>query len=145
MKNLYLTTIFIFLSFAIDISASDYYFSIIDGNMGLSQNNVKSIYQDSHGFMWFGTRNRLNRYDGVSLKVYNCYDNVTKKGNNNVSAIFESQDRKLWLGTDKGVFIFDPVTERFSSFDLKTSQGTGIDEWVADIQQDQNNNIWIAL
>lgn len=145
MKNLVLAIIFIFFSFTINISASDYYFSIIDGNTGLSQNNVKSIYQDSHGFMWFGTRNRLNRYDGVSIKVYNCYDHITKKGNNNISAIFESQDRKLWLGTDKGVFIFDPVTERFNSFDLTTPQGAGIDEWVADIQQDQNNNIWIVV
>lgn len=113
--------------------------------MGLSQNNVKSICQDSYGFMWFGTRNRLNRYDGVSFKVYNCYDHITGKGNNNISALFENSDKNLWLGTDKGVFTFDPVTERFSSFDVKTVHGDSITGWVADIQQDQNNNIWIVV
>jgi signal transduction histidine kinase/ligand-binding sensor domain-containing protein/DNA-binding response OmpR family regulator len=128
-----------------DTFADNYYLSIIDGNMGLSQNNVKSIYQDSLGFMWFGTRNRLNRYDGVSFKIYNCYDPVTGKGDDNVGALFESSDNKLWIGTDKGVFTFDPVTERFSSFDLKTVHGDSITGWVADIQQDQNNNIWIVV
>lgn len=137
--------IFIIYFISFDISADNYYFSKIDGNSGLSQNNVKSIYQDSYGFMWFGTRNRLNRYDGASLKIFDCYDYNTKKGNNNISAIFESPDKKLWLGTDKGVFIFDPVTEKFNSFDLKTIHNITIVEWVADIQQDQNNNIWIVV
>lgn len=136
--------IFITCLISFDISADNYYFSKIDGNSGLSQNNVKSIYQDSYGFMWFGTRNRLNRYDGASLKVFDCYDYNAQKGNNNISAIFESPDKKLWLGTDKGIFIFDPITEKFSSFDIKTIHGTTIVEWVADIQQDQNN-IWIVV
>lgn len=144
MKRTLFVLFFICFSF-IDASANNYYFSKIDGNSGLSHNNVKTIFQDSYGFMWFGTRNRLNRYDGVSLKVFECYDYTTKKGNNNIGVIFESPDKKLWLGTDKGIFIFDPITEKFSSFDIKTIHNTEIYEWVADIQQDQNNNIWIVV
>lgn len=143
--NRIVLTIFVICFIFPDSVATNYYFSKIDGNSGLSQNNVKSIYQDSYGFMWFGTRNRLNRYDGTSLKIFDCYDYNTKKGNNNISAIFESPDKKLWLGTDKGVFIFDPVTEKFSSFDLKTIHNITIVEWIADIQLDQNNNIWIVV
>lgn len=134
----------IVICFTCGISASDYYFTIIDGNAGLSQNNVKAVCQDSYGFMWFGTRNRLNRYDGVSLKVFDCYDPITKKGNNNIGAIYESPDKKLWIGTDKGIYIFDPITEKFSSFDVQTDRGIGITGWIGDIQQDHNNNIWIV-
>ena len=144
MKYTFLLLFIIYFSIP-DISANNYYFSKIDGNLGLSHNNVKSIYQDSYGFMWFGTRNRLNRYDGVSIKVFDCYDNSTLKGNNNISTIFESTDRKLWIGTDNGVFIFDPITEKFTSFDIKTIHNKIIVEWVSDIQQDQNNNIWIVV
>jgi len=144
MKHTFFILFFICLSIS-DVSANNYYFSKIDGNAGLSHNNVKSIFQDSYGFMWFGTRNRLNRYDGVSLKIFECYDYETNKGNNNIGVIFEGSDKKLWLGTDKGVFIFDPITEKFTSFNSKTIHNTEIYEWVADIQQDQNNNIWIVV
>lgn len=138
-------TIFIILISATEILASNYYFSGVNGDMGLSHNNVKSIFQDSYGFLWFGTRNRLNRYDGISCKIFDCYDYNTHKGNNNIGVIFESPDRKLWLGTDRGVFIFDPVLEIFSSFDVRTADNEIIEEWIADICQDNNNNIWIVV
>ncbi|MBK5721058.1 response regulator [Dysgonomonas sp. Marseille-P4677] len=126
------------------LKGGNYRFSQIDGNIGLSHNNVKSICQDSYGFMWFGTRNRLNRYDGITCKVFNCYDSETKRGNNNISALFEGPDKELWVGTDKGVFIFDPVAEKFSSFDLQSKEGVSIIDWITDIRQDNNNNIWIV-
>ena len=47
---------------------NNYYFNIISRDKGLSQTNVKAIIQDSNGFMWFGTRNKLNRYDGNTFK-----------------------------------------------------------------------------
>lgn len=125
--------------------ADNYSFTKVNGDMGLSHNNTKSILQDSYGFMWFGTRNRLNRYDGISCKIFDCYDRNTCKGNNNIGVIFECPDKKLWLGTDKGIFIFDPVLETFSSFEAKTANNESIEEWVADIQQDNNNNIWIVV
>jgi len=124
---------------------SEYFFSIIDGKNGISQNNIKAICQDSYGFMWFGTRNQLNRYDGVSLKVFNCYDPIAEKGNDNISALFEDPDRKLWIGTDMGVFIFDPITEKFTAFDIPTIDSTRIIHWVSDIRMDEDNNIWIII
>ena len=127
------------------LSGSERFFSVIDGKTGLSQNNIKSIFQDSYGFMWFGTRNRLNRYDGVSYKVFDCYDPIAKRGNNNISALFEDLDRNLWIGTDEGVYIFNPVTEKFSFFNQRTEEGAVITHWVSDIQADQDNNIWIII
>ncbi len=124
---------------------ANYYFSRVDGESGLSQINVKAILQDSYGFMWFGTRNRLNRYDGISNKVYDCYDPVLHMRNNNISALYEDQKKKIWIGTDKGIYVFDPVFEKFSFFQQKTSTNKGISDWVSDIQCDLEKNIWIVI
>ena len=51
---------------------SKFYFTHINGENGLSASNVKTILQDSYGFMWFGTKNGLNRYDGTSVLQLNC-------------------------------------------------------------------------
>lgn len=125
--------------------ANDHHFKIITVDNGLSVNNVKVVYQDSYGYMWFGTRNRLNRYDGISVKVYNCFDQITKQGDNSISAILEDKDQQLWIGTDKGVFTFDPLTEVFSSFNRATAENIKITGWVAKILQDRSGNIWIVV
>ena len=53
-------------------ATGQYNFIRVDGESGLSNSHVKSIIQDSYGFIWLGTRNGLNRYDGVSMKLYIC-------------------------------------------------------------------------
>ncbi len=138
-----------FLSFFIILYSSpllhsfNYNFNNINSDLGLSQNNVKSILQDSHGFLWFGTKNKLNRYDGTTLKIFDCYDYKAQKGNNNIGVIFESKDQKLWLGTDKGIYLFDPKYEHFTFFDTPSSEGVVISDWISSIQEDQYGNIWI--
>lgn len=74
---------------AVDKGLSNFYFSHITGENGLSQSNVKAIIQDSYGFMWFGTKNGLNRFDGTSIVQMNCDDYVVGTGNHNISALFE--------------------------------------------------------
>lgn len=122
-----------------------YFFSHISSESGLSHVNVKSIIQDSYGFMWFGTRNRLNRYDGAHIKVFNCYDTQRKQSNNNISALYEDRNRLLWIGTDKGIYRFNPVDETFTFFDDSAANGAKITDWVSTIQEDSDNNIWIVV
>ncbi len=126
-------------------NSSKYYFTKISVAEGLSQSNVKSICQDSMGFMWFGTRNKLNRYDGISMKVFDVIDEQQNKTNNNIGALLEDSELKLWVGTDKGVFIFDPLYEKFCFFDQKTEEGIQITEWVSDIKMDADGNVWIVI
>ena len=98
---LFLLSICFFLP---DFAATGQYnFIRVDGGSGLSNSHVKSIIQDSYGFIWLGTRNGLNRYDGVSMKLYNCYDETLQHGNQVISALFEDNHRQLWVGTDDGV------------------------------------------
>lgn len=122
-----------------------YYFRSINKNDGLSQTDIKAILQDSRGFMWFGTRNRLNRYDGHTIRVFDCVDTKAGKKNNNISSIFEDSEQKLWVGTDKGVFIYNSTTEQFRFVDEKTPQGTQMLDWVADIKSDSDGQIWIVV
>lgn len=133
------------VTFQLKSNSLDYYFTRINGENGLSQNNIKSMLQDSYGFMWFGSRNKLNRYDGISIKVFDVNDTVQKKSNNNIDALFEDANKQLWVGTDKGIFIFDPITEKFRFFDLKTKDGIQINDWVSEIRSDLDHNIWIVI
>lgn len=122
-----------------------YYFHHLSSQNGLSQNDVKAILQDSYGFMWFGTRNKLNRYDGTSVKTIECRDAKTGFCNNNISSLYEDANRHLWVGTDKGVFIYDPVNEKFSFMNAKTPQGVSMSDWVAQIERDNEGNVWIVV
>lgn len=130
---------------AVDTKTLNYDFIHITSNEGLSQSNVKSIIQDSYGFMWFGTKNGLNRYDGNSIKIFNCEDKAAQKEDNNISALFEDTDKKLWVGTDKGVYIYDPITETFRFMDISTKDKKQMTNWIADIQADLSGNIWILI
>jgi ligand-binding sensor domain-containing protein/DNA-binding response OmpR family regulator/nitrogen-specific signal transduction histidine kinase len=147
MKRYYLFFVFVFYIFELypNGTLSSYYFSKIDGENGLSQNNVKAIIQDNCGFMWFGTRNKLNRYDGIAVKAYDCYDPIAKRRDNNISSLLEDDKQQIWVGTDKGIFIFDPVFETFTFFDNITTEGIKIIDWVADITMDLDKNIWIVI
>ena len=79
-----------------------YYFRHISKPEGLSQTDVKAVVQDSRGFMWFGTRNHLNRYDGHTIRVFDCVDKQAGRRNNNVSSLYEDSKHRLWVGVCVG-------------------------------------------
>lgn len=123
----------------------NYYFSHISSEDGLSESQVKVILQDSYGFMWFGTKNGLNRYDGTSIQTFNCDDYITGTSNHNISALFEDENKKLWVGTDRGVYIYDPVYDKFSFINLEAENGERMFNWVARITSDHDGNIWVLI
>jgi len=93
--------------------------------------------QDSKGFMWFGTKDGLNRFDGYTFKTFqNDPASAQSLGSNYIRVLHETGDSKIWVGTDQGIYVFDPSTERFRL--LHTSI---IDE-ILDIQEDKNGDIW---
>lgn len=128
------------------ISPRSYHsFQHITGENGLSQNNVKAIYKDSFGFIWFGTKNGLNRFDGQNIKEVECYDPVSGIGNQNISALSEDQQGNLWVGTDKGVFRYDISHERFTHVNLHSQDGKTMENWVAQIKCDHTGAVWISI
>lgn len=147
MKNLWFALLILTaLSFCVPVwGSSNYSFIHINDKNGLSQSHVKAIVQDSYGFMWFGTKNGLNRYDGTSMVTLNCYDSIAEKGNNNISALFVDSRQNLWIGTDVGVYVYDIMQETFTFIDYKTENGNAMDNWVSSIAEDKKGNIWIIL
>ncbi|HEY0680434.1 MAG TPA: ATP-binding protein [Chitinophagaceae bacterium] len=83
---------------------------------GLSQGYVYDILQDKDGFMWFGTKDGLNRYDGYNFKVY-THDsyNPNSISNNTINQLFEDSKGRIWVGTDNGINIYDKNRDNFRS------------------------------
>ena len=85
-------------------------FENYSSEQGLSQNSCYSIAQDADGFMWFGTQDGLNRYDGKQFKVFLPQNEIGKKlPANYISALFFDEPKNLlWIGTIRGLCLFDP-------------------------------------
>jgi signal transduction histidine kinase/CheY-like chemotaxis protein/ligand-binding sensor domain-containing protein len=94
---------------------SDVRFRHISIEQGLSNSTITCVFQDSRGFMWFGTRDGLNRYDGSKVVIYrNKPADKTTISDNFINCIYEDAAHKLWVGTNYNLNRFDPVTNTFS-------------------------------
>ncbi len=75
---------------------------------GLSNNSVNTIFQDHYGFMWFGTYDGLNRYDGYNFKIFkNHWGDEKSLINNHVNCIVEDKENRIWAGTEKGLVYYN--------------------------------------
>lgn len=126
-------------SFSIELNFK--YYKVEDG---LSSNTVYAVLQDSKGFMWFGTENGLNRFDGYTFTAYrNIPRNEHSLVNNYVYCLLEDEDQVLWAGTERGVSTYDLKKNRFDTFALKTEKGIPVSGRVQNLFFD-SGKIWIA-
>lgn len=125
--------------------AKQFYFKKYQVEKGLSHNTVWCILQDSYGFMWFGTSDGLNRFDGQKFKVFrNEIQDINSLGNNSVQTLFENDDRNIWIGTSSGIYIYTRSNNHFKHFDKKTKYDVSISSEVKKIIKTQKGQIWIA-
>ena len=120
MKNYYMSRmkklfLLLFVSF---FTVGDIYcqklfpfqFRKIDVDDGLSENSVQCIIQDSCGFMWFGTKAGLNRYDGTEFRIYRNDPNENLSlGNNYIRSLLLGPSDVLYVGTDAGLYIISSL------------------------------------
>lgn len=85
---------------------------------GLSSRSVNCISQDEAGFIWIGSENGLDRFDGHHFKHYDIADGRT------IYTIYPDHQGKLWLGTGKGVFIFNTENGLSEKFNVETKMGS---------------------
>ena len=125
---------------------SELKFTHLTTNDGLSQSYVTAILQDRRGFMWFATRDGLNRYDGNTFVVYkhNPNDPATLTSNF-IQDLIEDDDGNLWLATNTGVNKFDPATERVTRYvhDPNNPNSFG-GASVKSIAQDSRGYLWFG-
>ncbi|MDR2003571.1 MAG: response regulator [Prevotella sp.] len=127
------------------LPAQQFFFKKYQVEDGLSHNSSWCILQDSYGFMWFGTSDGLNRFDGRKFKVYrNDIQDSFSLGNNSVQALFEDKNRDIWIGTSSGMYVYDRKGDRFRHFDKKTQYGVSISGEVRKIIKTSKGFIWIA-
>ncbi len=134
--------------FCNDSYAKDNYninFKSITIDDGLSQSLAEYIYQDSFGYIWIGTNDGLNRYNGNEFKVYkNIKNDINSISNNMISSLVEDEDKNLWIGTDGGLnkmnLITGDITRYLVSDDDKVRSNTVVDELLID----SKGRLWVC-
>lgn len=142
MKKFYIT-ILLFLLDALLASASLY--RTYQTEHGLSHNSVWAVMQDSRGFVWFGTNDGLNRFDGVSFKVFRRKDgDELSLGNNFIHCLLEERGGHILVGTKEGLYDYNPDNDTFSHVSL---DGKPVAEDKISIHclfQDKDGMIWVG-
>lgn len=110
---------------------------------GMSQSSALAMVQDRKGFLWVGTADGLNRYDGYKFKVYRkTFLDSTTLGSNYINALAEDTTGNIWVGTRYGLYSFDWKTENFTKF---LPDSLHIDpNHIISLVIDKQNKVWVG-
>jgi ligand-binding sensor domain-containing protein/signal transduction histidine kinase/DNA-binding response OmpR family regulator len=121
-------------------------FKRITTEQGLSNSTIENIFQDKRGFIWLGTRDGLNRYDGYQMVVYR-FDpkDSTSISDNFILYIYEDKKQQLWIGTINGLNRYDPATNRFVRYKHSNADPASISSnYVNCIHEDAKGNLYVS-
>lgn len=125
---------------------SPYHFKHLGKDQGLSYGTVWAIAEDQTGFMWFGTTDGLNRYDGSGFKIYrNILSDSTSLSENTVLALLTDSRGNLWVGTKNGLNKYNPSCDCFSRYKSELLNIKSLSsDYITDLFEDSNQNLWIS-
>jgi len=130
------------------LSGQDEYvrFKRITINDGLSLSSVYNIYQDSKGFMWFGTEDGLNKYDGQSITVYGATtDQFNLLANKWVEQVYEDKSGMIWIGSRGGLTKYNPRRGIFTPIQYDPEDSLSLsNDTVTVIEADLRNELWVG-
>ncbi len=139
-------SLFLGISFASFCQQPNLKFKHLTSEQGLSSSTIETICQDHRGFMWFGTRDGLNRYDGHEMVVYryNIKDS-NSISDNYIRFIYADKNNSLWIGTINGLNRFDIVKNTFTRYKHKAGDSKSLSNNIIDcIVEDHKGNLWIS-
>lgn len=123
--------------------SSEFMFYNMTASNGLSQTSVSTIYQDSSGYIWIGTKNGLNKYNGFDLEIYN--KGFSEKRNivdGYITCLNEDLSKNLWVGTNDGLSKINLDTNKITNYTINTS--SLLSSKIRDIKINNNGDIIIA-
>lgn len=124
----------------------DIHFRHIKSEKGLSNSTIETIVQDYRGFLWFGTRDGLNRYDGSRMITYrNNSTDSNSISDSYITSLFEDKQHYLWVGTSNGLNKFDPKLNSFTKIRLQSTNKESISSnYIRAVYGDTKGRIWIG-
>jgi signal transduction histidine kinase/ligand-binding sensor domain-containing protein len=134
----------LFILLAYTASGQEYHFQHLTSDMGLSQGNVSSIARDNKGFLWIGTENGLNKFDGYSFTPYHHNSNDPFSLSNDwIFRLKVDSQNRLWVITRNGFHLFDRVNDRFIHYKFQGEAAFLNDLFINDFLFDSASSIWI--
>ncbi len=126
--------------------SQDICFEHIDKRNGLSQNTVQAILQDRDGFLWFGTKDGLNRFDGKHFKTFRHIPGAENGlGNSQIRCLAEDDDGNIWTGTNSGLYIYRPTPGTFEAKIIRDAEGKRSSNIVLAIRRGPDGSMWVSV
>lgn len=138
-KALTVTLCLLLRVLGLQAQGSELYYNLSIGQ-GISDVCVNAITQDKYGYIWIGTANGLNRYDGYSVQTFYA-DAANQLPSNNIISLFSDSEGRLWAGTSKGLAEYDFRTERFIRYTDTNTLGF---EVIYCFAEDSSKNLYIG-
>jgi len=143
MKQIITILIFSFLLIFNGYS-QQYAFTSYSINNGLSQSVVNCVFQDSKGYIWIGTQNGINRFNGETFDIYNYNPGDSNSISNNwIYAITEDSDGDLWIGTKGGLNKYLAAQNKFERIVYQSGFAFDVTQYIYDIVCLKNGDILI--
>jgi ligand-binding sensor domain-containing protein/signal transduction histidine kinase len=120
--------------------------NVFTSEQGLSQNNASSVVKDRNGFIWVGSGDGLNRFDGYSFIPFSHSDSDSTSISNNVirDLLLDSKGR-LWVGTYNGLNLYSDEKETFRKFLANPADDNSISQnTILCLLEDKSHNLWVG-
>ncbi len=114
---------------------------------GLSQSSVLSITQDKTGFMWFGTKDGLNKFNTQTFEVFKHKENdsTSLSSSQNINALLTDHKGNLWVGTQKGLNLYIPESNSFKHFFNQPGENPRAGSIIRSLFEDKQGNLWVGM
>jgi ligand-binding sensor domain-containing protein/signal transduction histidine kinase/CheY-like chemotaxis protein len=126
------------------VEGKDVRFTHLSTEKGLSESVVDHILQDDQGFMWFGTQDGLDRFDGYEFRNYKHEANNSSLSGSSVTALFKDGSGAIWIGEDQFLDRLDPVTEKIARYRTNPTNPNSLGGNVYGITQGADGQMWLG-